>query len=125
MRPSGATAAQSTRPSQLKVQISAPVSIEWRRDGLRPPPAVLVTTDEYREEMDLLGRFIEERCVLLPNLEYPATPLYQAYQTWCDFSGEAFVSQTAFGLRLAERGYEKEKKSTVYYKGIALRSTKH
>ena len=121
MRPSGATAAQSTRPSQLKVQISAPVSIEWRRDGLRPPPAVLVTTDEYREEMDLLGRFIEERCVLRQDLMYRATPLYQAYRAWCEESGESWMRQTAFGLRLAERGLVKVKQGTIHYKGIALR----
>ena len=100
-------------------------SLEWQRDGLRPPPAVVAATGEYRDEMDLLGRFIEERCVLLAELEYPATPLYQAYRRWCDFSGEACASQTTFGLRLAERGIGKAKKGTVHYKGIALRRAQH
>ena len=32
--------------------------LAWQREGLRPPAAVTVATKSYRDEMDLVGRFI-------------------------------------------------------------------
>jgi phage/plasmid-associated DNA primase len=37
--------------------------------------------------------------------------LYTAFKTWCQQSGEQELTQTAFGLRLKERGYQPEKTS--------------
>jgi putative DNA primase/helicase len=33
----------------------------WKREGLKAPKAVLLATDEYREEMDVIGNFLKER----------------------------------------------------------------
>ena len=34
--------------------------VTWQREGLGVPQAVKAATEDYRQEMDVLGRFIEE-----------------------------------------------------------------
>jgi putative DNA primase/helicase len=71
--------------------------------------------------MDVLGMFIEERCVVREGAQVGATPLYNAYQNWCKEMGEEVLTQTAFGRSLGERGYKREKSGTVTWYGIGLR----
>jgi putative DNA primase/helicase len=35
----------------------------WKRERLKAPASVLNATDEYREEMDVIGNFLKESCV--------------------------------------------------------------
>jgi putative DNA primase/helicase len=41
--------------------------LEWLEVGLRIPEEILAATGEYRTEMDVVSRFIQEQCVLGPN----------------------------------------------------------
>lgn len=75
----------------------------WQRDGLKPPAAVQLATDTYRADMDILGRFLADRCILEPAAEITAKELYQVYTTWADDNREKPLSTKAFGLRLGER----------------------
>lgn len=79
--------------------------LEWQKRGLRPPPAVLAATDDYRETEDTLGRFITERCNEGKEYKSEATPLYVDYTNWCEECGELALSQKRFGAKLAERGF--------------------
>jgi hypothetical protein len=72
--------------------------------------------------------FIEERCVVSPRAEAPATPLYNAYQEWRKSNGEAEENQRRFGGRLHDRGFESfvftsgAFKGRKGWRGIGLRS---
>jgi putative DNA primase/helicase len=78
---------------------------EWQRDGLGTPDAVTAATARYREEMDVLGRFIVDRCVLHPDAKAKAGELYTLYGYWSHANGETEpLTQKAFGQRLADRG---------------------
>jgi putative DNA primase/helicase len=47
--------------------------------------------------------------------------LYLAYAKWAGENGEFPISKRAFGLRMAERGYERRKSNGIrIYKGIGL-----
>lgn len=94
--------------------------LEWRRGGLGEPEEVRNATASYRAEQDVLATFMEERCVVTPNASAPATPLYQAYKSWCEESGEKVETQKKFGMRLAERGFEREKSGVYYWLGLGL-----
>jgi putative DNA primase/helicase len=83
--------------------------LEWQEHGLEEPDTVRDATKQYREEMDTLAAFIEERCVLGEGLVAPATPLYKQYQMWCDDAGEKPETQKMFGMRLRDRGFENGK----------------
>jgi putative DNA primase/helicase len=99
----------------------------WQEEGLRPPQRVLAATEEYREEMDTLGDFIEERCTLERFAVVGATELYNAYKDWAQQNGENPMSQTAFGRKLADRGVSHDRGGPGRTKrriGIALRNSR-
>ena len=96
-------------------------AIAWQRDGLRVPEKVKAATSEYRTEMDSLADFMSEKCTTGAAFSAFAGNLYKAYTAWCNESGEQPMSQTAFGLALAERGFRKVKTDgRNKYMGIGL-----
>jgi putative DNA primase/helicase len=98
--------------------------LEWQRDGLGEPKAVRDATKSYRAEMDVLGAFFDDRCVIGPDMKVTAKGLYLAYQRWCEDNGERQLSQIAMGKRLAERGFEPDrggKDRTRIWVGIGLK----
>lgn len=79
--------------------------LAWQRDGLNPPPAVLLATAEYRDMQDPLAEFVAARCILAPAFVTAAADLYRAYTAWADETGDRQPLGTrAFGMRLRERG---------------------
>jgi putative DNA primase/helicase len=100
--------------------------LTWQRDGLKAPDEVKAATDEYKIDMDVLGEFIDECCVIDPEYETPAGALFAAYKAWAEKRGEFVESQTKFGTRLAERGFVKDRASgganrgRVQYRGIGI-----
>jgi putative DNA primase/helicase len=102
--------------------------LEWQEHGLEEPKTVIDATKQYREEMDTLAAFIEDRCVVREGIVAPATPLYKQYQMWCDDAGEKPETQKMFGMRLRERGFTSDKikrgphKDRKGWFGIGLRA---
>jgi putative DNA primase/helicase len=95
---------------------------EWRERGLAPPEPVLAATDGYRQEMDVLGAFLDEACLEGPQLRATAKALYGAYSAWCERTGEQPENQRTFGMRLAERGFTRRKWGSGWsWYGIGLR----
>ena len=96
----------------------------WYESGLRKPPEVEAAKDQWRSEMDQLGRFLEECCVKDESLRTPASGLYAQYKAWAEANGEKEVmSSTAFGTKMRERGCDKTStnRGNVYV-GIGLRA---
>jgi len=95
--------------------------LEWQERGLGLPPQVKAATEAYREEMDILAAFLNERCVISPEAVTPAKDLYAAYTQWCFEYGERPETQRSFGMRLSERGFERTKhKGRCHWRGITL-----
>jgi P4 family phage/plasmid primase-like protien len=91
----------------------------WKTGGLKPPASVVAATKAYRKESDLLGSFVEEQLIQEERAGVKgegATPIYKRYRKWCELNGEYVITQTAFGSRMVERGFKKEKdgKYVVY-----------
>jgi len=98
--------------------------LAWQSEGITDPPEVTGATADYRREMDLLGAWIDERCICLASVDARAGVLYENYKEWCQEGGEWIMSLRMFGMKLAERGYEKiQKTAGAYYVGIALKTT--
>lgn len=77
--------------------------MDWQREGLTPPEAVLVATDDYRADMDVLGQFIEERCVYGVQ-SVSNTALYKSFSEWSIENGEKPRSQRWLTRALQDRG---------------------
>jgi len=94
---------------------------KWRQGGLQTPDVVKQAGAQYRGDMDLLGQFIEEICVVTPGVKVRAKQLFDAYRDWSDTG----ISMTRFGSAITERGFSKTKNDGVWYEGIALRASEH
>jgi putative DNA primase/helicase len=98
-----------TLPEKLRAELPGILAwavrgcMEWRRIGLKPPAKVLSATDEYREDMDTLGDFIKDSCILKPALEVTAADIYAAYLKWCEENSDRPLGKKNFGTRLREQ----------------------
>jgi putative DNA primase/helicase len=79
---------------------------DWVSYGLRPPPEVIEATTSYRQENDVVGQFIEARCVSQPSEKCEMQTLYNSYSDWCDKSGYTPFPNNSFGKELTRKGYE-------------------
>lgn len=79
--------------------------LAWQRDGLRAPDSVVEAIEQYRAEMDQVGVFIADRCVVGANYRATSAALYAAYKAWCEVNGERQQSATWFGRQLSEREF--------------------
>jgi P4 family phage/plasmid primase-like protien len=96
--------------------------LDWQRGGLGTPQAVTEATRQYRDDMDSLGIWIAEECIESPIVNEQSAPLYDAFKRWCENGGERAITHRAFGMRLVERGYGKQRATKgVSYSGIRLR----
>jgi putative DNA primase/helicase len=91
--------------------------LDWQREGLSVTEKVRAATSAYRDEMDLLGGFIEDCCIEGADKEALAGDLYGAYRAW---GGD--LGQRKFGLALRERGYKKGRHSSgrITWGGLGL-----
>ena len=98
--------------------------LKWREIGLKPARVIEAATNEYRSDMDTLGAFLDECCVVADMYEdsVQATRLHAEYKDWCDRSGEKPATQREFGQRMTERGFKKKKQNDgVWYVGVGLK----
>lgn len=80
--------------------------MDWKRNGLGVPEEILEATDAYRSEMDIIGGFISDCCIVNRLARVTAKAIYAEYGKWCDESGEKPITQRSLSNRLKERGFE-------------------
>jgi putative DNA primase/helicase len=57
----------------------------WYESGLQEPEAVIAATIEYKQDQDIVGKFVRERVIHDPESRVPIMGgLYTAYRGWCD-----------------------------------------
>ena len=96
--------------------------LEWQRDGLKFPKKIDDATESYRIEMDVLGSFLEEKCLLNPILSVTKASFYKTYTEWCDKNGERPWKERVIAQKMKERGFEKNERTTTarYWSGLGL-----
>jgi len=81
--------------------------LAWQQEGLDPPSAVQVATENYRTESDSFRAFVNECCVVDPGAFVPAGVLRQEYEAWCRENGSGkweIIRARQWGRRLKELG---------------------
>ena len=72
-------------------------ALTYLREGLVIPASVRAATQEYRDEMDVVGSFVAA-CVVAAEGEWvTARTMYQAYVSWAEANGKKPVTETRFG----------------------------
>lgn len=114
---------KSELPGILNIVLAG--CLEWQRIGLAPPKSVIAAVQTYKEDMDILGRWITERCDVSPSASHMSSQLYGNYSVWAEQEGLKPMSHVAFGRRLAERGHAKKRtKDGVMVQGLALKPSR-
>lgn len=79
--------------------------LEWQVEGLNPPAAVTLATQDYLDDEDAVGRWLRERCVQRDDATATSASLYDDWRSWCGESGEYAGSQKRLSTTLKERGF--------------------
>jgi putative DNA primase/helicase len=77
----------------------------YLREGLNPPPAVQGATDDYQRDMDVVGQWIEDRCVLDPQATVPTGIVYDDYVRWAQTQIGWTLNNLKFRRNLTDRGF--------------------
>jgi putative DNA primase/helicase len=91
-----------------------------RKYGLALPKSVLAATAGYRDSEDVIGRFINECCVIAPTAKVKFSQFQAAFRKWCQDEGvDQQPSTRSIGSYLG-KSYRSRKQSCTYYDGIGL-----
>lgn len=96
----------------------------WQKERLGEPEAIRIATGEYQEEMDEIGMFIQECCILdtTGHLRVVSSVLYKGYLDWCERNSERSYGQRMFGIHLQNMGVKKDRTRTArYWVGIGMK----
>lgn len=93
----------------------------WRANGLDDPAQVIAATDAYKAESDVIGRFLDECCLIGLHFHVRSAELFSAWCRWCGSEGEEAGTQTAFSTMLTNRGFDKRRGAGGYiWRGLGL-----
>jgi putative DNA primase/helicase len=96
----------------------------WLKNGLNPPDEVLIATQEYRNEMDVIQDFINEHVEEdLGNWLLHAS-LYGAYAKSASDTNERVLSSKMFAQKMREKGYQDARRpgNHLYWQNITLKN---
>jgi putative DNA primase/helicase len=81
----------------------------YRKQGLNPPQAVLASTQEYRDDMDVVGQWISERCEVAPRAAVASSAAYDDYRQWAADEVGWELRKLTFRRHLTDRGFTAKK----------------
>jgi len=95
----------------------------YKEEGLKRPDTVTEATEDYQQEGDFVGAFIEENCIEDAGVQVELKDLYLRYYSWCEEAKEKFIlSKRMFSRDITERGFGKFNgtQNKVMIKGLGL-----
>ena len=119
-------------PARLRAE--APGILNWMLAGLRlylengkslpECKAVAKATEQYRKEMDIVGRFVQESLEFSPAASALQKKIYSAYKAWCGQNEELPVKARRFFADFRRRFpslREQGSGGTTQFVGVAVR----
>lgn len=100
-------------------------AIAWYDWGLPRSSTIEQATMEYRDEEDVVARFLSDRCVLMPTATTVKHKVFDEWQKWCEEETEKAAhgwSQRRFTEQLKRKGIELGGMGRMMYIGIGLKS---
>ena len=94
----------------------------WQAEGLAAPSAVTDATDEYRDEMDIIGEYIKARCVVNPLGAATVADSFRDYEAWCAQNAEKSFSKRTFTALMREHGLQTKRGTgnVMCWDGVAV-----
>jgi len=100
---------------------------DYLERGIAPPRQVLEATASYKDDEDLLGDWIDQRCEIGQGItETTHNELYASYKSWAEADGMQYpMTSNKLGRELEARGFTKasaRKRNSYLRNGIRLLS---
>lgn len=97
--------------------------LDWQLHGLGRAPSVISATDEYFEDQDFFGTWVEERCETAAEAWDMPSTLFRSWQQFAKANGEDAGSMVTFTGKLKGAGFRRGKSAGIRsYRGIRVRS---
>ena len=94
---------------------------QFQKSGIQIPESMTRATQQYRDDQDLFGQWLEDNCVIDSSSTTSKEDLYRNYKWWSESCGVRPLSRQRFSRRLTEREFKTmPDKRTV--KGIELKT---
>jgi putative DNA primase/helicase len=98
--------------------------LEWQRSGMGSCARVEAAIEEYKEEEDKLGMFLNECTYPNSSVWTKASALYDRYKKWCEANGLYHESQFKFAKAMQSKGKGSEiwpgDWKSKAYRGLAM-----
>ena len=78
--------------------------------------------NKYRNEMDTLGQFIEDKCNVNPDYSVKVSELHSEYQKWSEenLTTNKVLGLKSFSQKMEERFIKDKRRDANYFIGIEL-----
>ncbi len=101
----------------------------WQTQGLGRPDKVTAATNEYQKESDLIGSFLDERCVIGVDYKVQTSLILKNIQQWAKDNGLRYINRNEFIDYMKRKGFKKDKLTTggdrgnIFWFGIGLKAS--
>ena len=101
---------------------------KWQEEGLGSATKIVAATNEYQEESDVIGNYIEERCLVGAEYKVQASVILKDIQQWAKDGGLRYVNRNEFIDYMKRRGFVKEKltsgerKGNIFWLGVGVKA---
>lgn len=98
-------------------------AVIWKERGLDDPQTVRQWTRDWRRDEDIVGFWLDERCVVDPDRVLSATALYQDFRQYVISIGKHPLAMNTWSERMLKRQSIVRTRTPrgVQYKGVSLR----
>lgn len=79
---------------------------QWQQHGLKAPNKIEAATAAYRDEMDIIGDWLNDHCETGAGCTVKKESAYKAYHNWALTNGHHPLAQVRLTRRLTDRGYK-------------------
>ena len=95
---------------------------EYLKNGHMPnAEKVMAATDQYRQESDIVARFISENCVMEQSARASVAELYGAFTQWVRAEGVEPLLRKHFVSQVEGQGFKKRRASSGFtFRGLGL-----
>ena len=117
---------QAEAPGILAWMVSG--CLEWQKRGLDCPQMVKSATESFRQQMDVVGEFIEDECVLDTGAEVSSADIWATYLDYCEANREQHpLTRREFSARLEAKRLSRsrmdDRMRTRIWKGVRLKTS--
>ena len=107
---------KAERPAILRWAIDG--CLEWRKQGLNPPPVVLNATANYLAAEDVFELWMEECSTPDPDGWETSGDLWGSWKGWAERAGEVVGTQRRFSDKLEQHGLEPKRQAGTGARGF-------